>query len=148
MPARRHARRGVPPPAAVAERRGRHRRHRAGPGRRRLEPEGSVFARWRQQHSTGRATSHRQCQTRLQTIKTETELLRPRLRPGPVFWPRGRSRPKLWPPDQIQNQTSGLETEPEAVYDLTESRFGFRVNPYLDSPANRMVWIRRRRGPV
>lgn len=30
---------------------------------------------------------------------------------------------------------------PKAVFDLTESRFGFIVNPNMDSLANRMVWI-------
>jgi len=30
----------------------------------------------------------------------------------------------------------------KAVFDLTESRFRFIVNPDLDSLANRMVWIR------
>ena len=30
----------------------------------------------------------------------------------------------------------------KAVFDLTESRFRFIVNPNLDSLANRMVWIR------
>jgi len=32
----------------------------------------------------------------------------------------------------------------KAVFDLTESRFRFIVNPDSDSVANRMVWIRER----
>ena len=45
---------------------------------------------------------------------------------------------------QIVSQTADITWQSKAVFDFTESRFSFTVNPGLDLLTNRMVWIRER----
>jgi len=78
--------------------------------------------------------------TEIQALfETQPQCLVSMLRPRPNHGDQDRGH-KLWSQGQ-----SGLETK--AVFDLTESRFGFTGNPDLDSLAYRTVWIRVR-GPV